>query len=56
METGTVTVYDLFGHQITQAILTAGRAEIDLSNYSKGIYVAQISNSNGTTNIKLVKE
>lgn len=56
MDTGTITVFDLYGHQITQATLSAGRAEIDLSNYSKGIYVAQISNSNGTTNIKLVKE
>ena len=53
---GEIAVFDLFGRKITSAMLNEGRAEIDLSGYAKGIYVARISSEAGTSTIKLVKE
>jgi len=54
--TGGVTVFDLFGRQITSTSLREGRAEIDLSNAAQGVYVARIVSGEGTTTIRLVKE
>ena len=53
---GDVTVFDLFGRQVMSATLHDGRAELDLSAFVKGVYVARISSEAGTSTIKLVKE
>ena len=53
---GGVTVFDLFGRQVVSATLYDGRAELDLSAFAKGVYVARISSEVGTSTIKLVKE
>ena len=53
---GDVTVFDLFGRQVMSATLRNGRAELDLSAFAKGVYVARISSEAGTSTIKLVKE
>ena len=53
---GDVVVYDMLGKQMLTAPVVEGRAEIDLSSFAKGVYVARISSDNGTSTIKLVKE
>ena len=53
---GEVTVMDLFGRKVANAILHEGRAEVDLSSCAKGVYMARISCESGTRTIKLVKE
>ena len=53
---GDVTVFDLFGRQVMSATLRNGRAELDLSAFAKGVYVARISSEAGISTIKLVKE
>ena len=53
---GEVKVFDLFGRQVMSATLREGRAELDLSGFAKGVYVARISSEAGTSTVKLVKE
>lgn len=53
---GEVAVFDLFGRQVMSATLLEGRAELDLNDVAKGVYVARISSEAGTSTIKLVKE
>ena len=53
---GTVTVFDVFGKQVAVAQVHEGHAEIDLSAFAKGVYMARVSSDTGTVSIKLVKE
>ena len=53
---GEVTIFDLFGRQVASSLLQEGRAEMDLSGWAKGVYVARVSDVNGMTTIKLIKE
>ena len=53
---GEVTVLDLFGRKITYTTLREGRAEVDLSDCAKGVYMVRILSEAGTRTIKLVKE
>ncbi len=53
---GNIVVYDLSGRKMATAMLCKGRAELDLSGFAKGIYMAQVNSTNGATTIKLVKE
>ena len=53
---GEVVVYDLFGRKVASVTLCEGRANIDLSNCAKGVYMAKISSEVGLATIKLVKE
>jgi hypothetical protein len=53
---GEITVFDMLGKQMAVASLREGHAELDLSSFAKGIYMARISSEAGTSTIKLVKE
>ena len=53
---GQVIVFDMLGKQMLTASVINGRAELDLSAFAKGVYVARISSEAGTSTIKLVKE
>ena len=53
---GQVVVFDMLGKQMLTASVIDGRAELDLSAFAKGVYVARISSEAGTSTIKLVKE
>ena len=53
---GQVIVFDMLGKQMLTTSVINGRAELDLSAYAKGVYVARISSEAGTSTIKLVKE
>lgn len=53
---GEVAVFDTMGKQVAFATLNNGRAELDLSAFAKGVYVARITTEAGTSIIKLVKE
>ena len=53
---GEVAVFDMMGKQLLTALVVDGRAELDLSTFAKGVYVARISSEAGTSTIKLVKE
>ena len=53
---GEVTVFDLFGRQVMSVTLFEGRAELDLSDVAKGIYVARISSDHGVATVRLIKE
>lgn len=53
---GDVAVYDLFGKKIASASVINGRAELDLSGFANGIYMARVFSETSMTTIKLVKE
>ena len=53
---GEVTVFDLFGRQVMNATLHDSHAELDLSTFAKGVYVARISSEKGISTLKIVKE
>ena len=53
---GEVAVFDMFGKQLLTTPVIEGRAEIDLSAYAQGVYVARISSEMGSSTIKLVKD
>ena len=53
---GQVIIFDVLGKQMLTTSVVEGRAEIDLSTFAKGVYVARISSEAGTRTIKLVKE
>ena len=53
---GEVVVYDLFGRKVASVTLCEGRANINLSNCAKGVYMAKISSEAGIATVKLVKE
>ena len=53
---GEVIIIDLFGRQVMSAPLHKGSAELNLSGFAKGVYVARIMGVGGSTTIKLVKE
>jgi hypothetical protein len=53
---GQVVVFDMLGKQMLTASVINGRAELDLSAFAKGVYMARISSEAGTSTIKLVKE
>ena len=53
---GQIVVFDMLGKQLLTASVVDGRAELDLSTFAKGVYVARISSEAGTSTIKLVKE
>ena len=53
---GEVAVFDMMGKQLAVATLNNGRAELDLSAYAQGVYVARITSEAGSSIIKLVKE
>ena len=53
---GEVLIFDLFGRQVMSATLLEGRAELDLNDVAKGVYVARISSDNGVATVRLIKE
>lgn len=53
---GQVIVFDMLGKQMLTASVSDGRAELDLSAFAKGVYVARVSTEIGTSTIKVVKE
>lgn len=53
---GDVAVFDMMGKQVLTATIVEGRADIDLSAFAKGVYMARISSETGSRTIKLVKE
>lgn len=53
---GEVTVFDLYGRKMTAAPLHEGRVELDLSDFSQGVYLARIACKNGATTLRLIKE
>lgn len=53
---GIVVVFDMLGKQLLTAPVMEGHAELDLSAFAEGVYVARISTEIGTSTIKLVKE
>ena len=53
---GEIEVYDLFGRRVAVVTLHEGCTTVDLGDFAKGVYMAQISDGNSITTIKLVKE
>lgn len=53
---GEVTIFDLTGRQITTVELHDGRALLDTSNFTQGMYTARITSDRGVSIVKLVKE
>lgn len=53
---GEVMVFDLAGRMMTITTLQGGNAEIDLSGFDQGVYMARIISNEGNTTVKLIKE
>jgi len=51
-----ISIYNSIGKLILQRQLSNGKNEIDLSNFSKGIYIIKIENEQGIMQQKLIKE
>lgn len=53
---GMVEVFDLSGRMMTTTKLQNGNVEIDMSGFAQGVYMVRVSNAEGTSTIRLVKE
>ena len=53
---GEASVYDMFGKFVTSARISEGRAEIDLTQCTRGVYAVRLNGANASIIIKLVKE
>jgi hypothetical protein len=53
---GEVIVFDMLGKQLLTAPVMEGHAELDLSAFAEGVYVARVSTEVGTSTVKVVKE
>ena len=50
-------LFDMNGRSLIQGSLSIGSKELNISNYSKGLYLLKVANSNGTTQVfKILKE
>jgi len=52
---GTVTIYDLLGKQLTHRVLQSGRHEFDMTGHQDGVYVVVIKQEGETVTKRLVK-
>lgn len=56
-ENNSIEVYDMIGKKILSKKLSIGSSDLDLSNYANGMYLINVTNENGNTNIyKLIKQ
>lgn len=53
---GTIDVFDMTGRTMATVALDEGRTEIDLSGFAQGVYIARVSNDDGITTVKIIKE
>lgn len=53
---GDAIVYDLFGRRVATTKYHNGRLDLDMNGLARGVYVAHIKGTQGSTTIKLVKE
>jgi hypothetical protein len=51
-----ISVINMEGQLISKQSVTEETLDIDLNGLAKGIYIIKVSNSNGTTVRKIVKE
>ena len=51
-----VKVFDVVGRQVAEAVLSEGRATIDLNGLAQGMYVARVSCETVVTTLRFVKE
>ncbi len=56
VDNASVVVCDLSGRQIAEGVISAGRAEFDLSGCPDGVYFVKISDENTVKTVKVVKE
>ena len=50
-------LFDMNGRSLIQGSFSIGSKELNISNYSKGLYLLKVANSNGTTQVfKILKE
>ncbi len=50
----TISVYDVSGKQIEQILTHEGFVELDVSDYTKGLYLIKVKFENGTEKLKLI--
>ena len=53
---GDAVIYDLFGRKVAVAKFREGCLDLDMNRLASGIYIARISNEQGTRTMKIVKE
>lgn len=51
---GRVTVFDMCGKKVSEAILDDGRTELDMSELPEGVYMARVYCGDGVTTVKVV--
>ena len=52
---GTVTIYNILGEKVKELIITSNLSQIDISNFTSGIYLVTIKTENTSTTKKIVK-
>ncbi|WP_047545776.1 T9SS type A sorting domain-containing protein [Psychroserpens sp. Hel_I_66] len=52
----SVQVYDILGKRVVSMSTSSNNVNIDATNLTTGMYIAQITSENGSKNIKLVKK
>ena len=51
-----VEVFDMMGRKTADALLSEGRAVLDLNGFAPGVYLARVSAETGVTTLRFVKE
>lgn len=56
LESKTVAIYDLVGRQIFTQKMTGDVLELEMSNFSKGVYLVKIETQNRTYQGKIIRQ
>ena len=54
-EMATITIYSIIGEQIFSTKTNQSNLNIDTSNFSKGIYILNVSTINDIRSLKIIK-
>ncbi len=52
----TTTIYNIQGQHMTEETTHSGNAQLDYSNYAKGIYFVKIATENSIQTVRIIKE
>lgn len=56
IETSSISLIDMFGRTLLSKTLGSNQIDIDMGNYAVGIYFVQVSNAQGTSTTKIIKQ
>ena len=54
VDNGAITIYDLLGREVFQDTFTTDKKQINISSFSRGVYLIKVSSNNSETIKKVI--